>query len=92
MQKSTRLWVALATSGFLAMAPALASAQGAGAGGGTGSTSGGASTPPQRLYGVETLEFGAGLVRGKAPMDGGFGIVALVFPDRNLLLHAVPTR
>jgi hypothetical protein len=42
MQKSNRLWVALATSGFLAMAPALVSAQGAD--GGTGSTSGGAST------------------------------------------------
>jgi len=44
MQKSNRLWVALATSGFLAMTPALVSAQGAGAGSGAGSTSGGAST------------------------------------------------
>ena len=43
MQKSKRPWVALATSGFLAMAPALVSAQGAGAGGGSGSTSGGGS-------------------------------------------------
>jgi len=43
MQKSNRLWVALATSGFLAIAPALVSAQGVGSGG-TGSTSGGAST------------------------------------------------
>ena len=44
MQKSNRLWLALATSGFLAVAPALVSAQGACAGGGTGSTSGTSST------------------------------------------------
>jgi hypothetical protein len=44
MQKSHRLWVTLATSGFLAMAPALVSAQGAGVGGGTGNTSGGATS------------------------------------------------
>jgi hypothetical protein len=42
MQKSNRLWVTLATSGFLAMAPALVSAQGAG--GGTGNTSGEATS------------------------------------------------
>jgi len=44
MQKSHRLWVRLATSGFLAMGPVLVSAQGAGIGGGTGNTSGGATS------------------------------------------------
>jgi hypothetical protein len=43
MQQSTKLWIALATSGFLAMAPTLVSAQGAGTGSGTGSTTGGVS-------------------------------------------------
>ena len=43
MQQSNKLWIALATSGFLAMAPTLVSGQGAGTGGGTGSTTGGGS-------------------------------------------------
>ena len=45
------------------------------------------STPPQELSRVEALKFGAGRVRGTAPLDGGFGCVPVSFPRRDFRLH-----
>ena len=50
-----------------------------------------ASTPPQDLCRVEALEFGAGVVRGEAPLDRGFGSVPVSFPRRDFLLHGLPS-
>ena len=48
-----------------------------------------ASTPPHGLYRVEAFAFDPCLTGREAPVDRGFGGVALPFPRGNFLLYAL---